>query len=58
MKKKKNLYSEKNLLTFSLNLDPDPELDPGPHSSKRLDLDAETCRCNIDCYRTRISSCH
>jgi hypothetical protein len=30
----KKFHSEKNLLTFSLDLD--PELDPDPHSSKRL----------------------
>jgi hypothetical protein len=32
-----NLYSGKNLLTFSLDLDPDPQLAPDLHSSKRLD---------------------
>jgi hypothetical protein len=35
----KNFHSEKNLFIFSLNLGPDPELDPDPHSSKRLDPD-------------------
>jgi hypothetical protein len=30
----------KNMLTWiGLDLEPDPELDPDPHSSKRLDLD-------------------
>jgi hypothetical protein len=29
----------KNLHTFSLDLDLDPELDPDPHSSTRLDPD-------------------
>jgi hypothetical protein len=38
-KKKKKIHSEKNLLTFSLDLDPDPHLDPDPQSSKRLDPD-------------------
>jgi hypothetical protein len=36
----KTIPSEKNLLTFSLDLDPDPQLDPDPHSSKRLDPDS------------------
>jgi hypothetical protein len=36
---KKKFYCEKNLFTFSLDLDPDPELDPDMHSSKRLDSD-------------------
>jgi hypothetical protein len=35
----KKIQSEKNLLTFSLDLDPDLQLDPDPHSSKRLDPD-------------------
>jgi hypothetical protein len=35
----KKSYSVKNVLTFSLDLDLDPELDPDPLSSKRLDPD-------------------
>jgi hypothetical protein len=37
-KTNKNFHSEKNG-TFSLDLDPDPQLDPDPHLSKRLDPD-------------------
>jgi hypothetical protein len=35
MKTYKKVHSEKNLLTFSLDLD----LNPDPHTSKRLDPD-------------------
>jgi hypothetical protein len=31
----------KKMLTFSLDLDPDTELDPDPHTSKKLDPDPD-----------------
>jgi hypothetical protein len=42
MKTLKKFHSEKNLPTFSLDLDPDPELDPDLHASKRLDPDPDS----------------
>jgi hypothetical protein len=41
MKTKQKFHCEKNLLTFSLELDPDPISDPDPHSSKRLHTDPQ-----------------
>jgi hypothetical protein len=39
VKHQKKFPSDKNWLTFSLDLDLDPQLDPNLHSSERLDPD-------------------